>query len=175
MMNNMYQVAGLSRVFTNHCLQVTAISVLCAHGVDGEDICNVSRHRSTDGLKLYCQGPTDKKRYDKSKHIHETEHSCCPRFSGIGNCSKTINLHGGITGLSHCDRDTDMETESAVMPVVSSPMSDCLDSGILTQVATSTAISNHDDTVLRRALHAGAGFEANCAPVFNFHGNFHFN
>ena len=49
MMKNMSKVAGLSKVYTNHCLQVTAIFVLRAHGVDGEDIRSVSRHRSTDG------------------------------------------------------------------------------------------------------------------------------
>ena len=58
MMKNMSKVAGLSRVYTNHCLRVTTISVLHAHGVDGEDIRSVSRHRSTDGSKPYCQGPT---------------------------------------------------------------------------------------------------------------------
>ena len=105
----------------------------------------------------------------------KTEHSCCPRFPGIGHCSTTINIHGGITGLSHCEINPDMETGSAVVLVVSSSKSDCLDNGALTRVAINTTVTNRNDTMVQRALFAGARFEANCAPMFNFHGNFHFN
>ena len=178
MMKNMSQAAGLSRLYTNHCLRVTAISVLRARGVDSEDIRTVFRHRSTDGLKPYCQGPTDGRRYDMSKHLHEhgrPSTAVVPVSQASATAPQPSTSMGGITGLSHGDRNTDMEAESAVVPVVSSPKSDCLDNGALTQVATSTAISNRNDTMVQRALFAGARFEANCAPVFNFHGNFHFN
>ena len=167
-MKDMSQAAGLSRVYTNHCLRVTAISVLRAHGVDREDIRSVSHHWSTDGLRPYCQGPTDERRYDMSKHLHEhgrLSTAVVPVSQASATAPQPSTSTGGITGLSHCDRNTDMEAESAVVLVVSSPKSDCLDNGALTQVATSSAITNRNDTMVQRTLFAGAGFEANCTPV----------
>ena len=177
-MKNMSQAAGLSRVYTNYCLRVTAISVLRAHGVFSEDIRTVSRHRSTDGLKPYRQGPTDERWYDMSKHLHEhgrLSTAVVPVSQASATAPQPSTSMGGITGLSHCDRNTEMEAELAVVPVVSSPKSDCLDNGALTQVAISTAISIRNDTMVQRTLFAWARFEANFTPVFNFHGNFHFN
>ena len=152
MMKNMSQAASLSRVYTNHCMRVTAISVLRAHGMDSEDIRTVSRHRSTDGLKPYCQGATDERRYNMSKHLHEHGRPSTAVVP-VSQASATAPQPSTSTGgLSHCDRNTDMEAESAVVPVVTSPKSDCLDNGALTQVATSTAISNCNDTMEERCL-----------------------
>ena len=58
--------AGLSRKYTNHCLRVTAISVLRRNGIDDSDIRSVSRHKTTDGIRPYCTGQPDKQRHRMS-------------------------------------------------------------------------------------------------------------
>ena len=67
--------AGLSRKYTNHCLRVTAISVLRRNGIDDSDIRSVSRHKTTDGIRPYCTGPPDKQRYRMSSMLHDHGHS----------------------------------------------------------------------------------------------------
>ena len=94
-------------------------------------------------------------RDDMSKHRHEhgrPSTAVVPVSQASATAPQPSTSMGGKTGLSHCDRNTDMEAESAVVPVVSSPKSDCLDNGALTEVATSTAISNRNDTMERCLL-----------------------
>ena len=67
--------AGLSRKYTNHCLRVTAISVLRRNGIDDSDIRSVSMHKTTDGIRPYCTGPPDKQRYRMSSMLHDHGHS----------------------------------------------------------------------------------------------------
>ena len=67
--------AGLSRKYTNHCLRVTAISVLCQNGIDDSDIWSVSRHKTTDGIRPYCTGLPDKQRYRMSSMLHDHGHN----------------------------------------------------------------------------------------------------
>ena len=67
--------AGLSRKNTNHCLRVTAISVLRWNGIDDGDIRSVSRHKTTDCTRPYCTGPPDKQRYRISSMLHDHGHS----------------------------------------------------------------------------------------------------
>ena len=54
--------AGLSRKYTNHCLRVTAISVVRRNGINDSDIRSVFRHKTTDGTRPYCTWPPDKQR-----------------------------------------------------------------------------------------------------------------
>ena len=72
MMKSMSQADSLSKIYTNHCLRVTAISVLSrVKGVDDNDICSVSRHKDPNRLKPYREGPDDKKRFDMTTHLHD--------------------------------------------------------------------------------------------------------
>ena len=50
--------AGLSRVYTNHCLWASSIAFLDISGIQAKDICSMSRHRSTDGILPYTSDPT---------------------------------------------------------------------------------------------------------------------
>ena len=77
----------------------------------------------------------------------------------------------GEYGLPEIELDAG-DSESAVVPAVT-PTADTPSHGRVAN--TNTAISNRSDNIAQRALFAGAHFEANCAPVFHFHGNFNFN
>ena len=73
-MKKLSNKAGLSRVYTNHCLRASSITFLDISEIQAKDICSVSRHRSTDGILPYTSGPTDKKRYEMSSILHVQSH-----------------------------------------------------------------------------------------------------
>ena len=170
MMKTISEAAGLSKKYTNHCLRVTAISVLSAQGVEDRDICSVSRHKNPGSLKPYCPGPDDEKRFSMSSKLHGHGK---PKTALIPVASQSAASPKPSTsrGLPEIELDVG-DSESAVVPAVT-PTADTATHGPIAN--SNTTISNRSDNIVQRALFAGAHFEANCAPVFHFHGNFNFN
>lgn len=167
MMKSISEAASLSKTYTNHCLRVTAVSVLHGNGVAPMDICSVSRHRNTESLKSYCQGPSDEKRFSMSAllHGHGKQSTAVVPVSQSASAPQPSTSTG--RGLNRESSDMTVAVPAAATPAQEP------DLGV--SHGTNTAISNRHENVLQTALFAGAHFEANCAPVFNFHGSFHFN
>lgn len=172
MMKGISQAAGTSKLYTNHCLRVTAVSVLHARGVAPMDICSVSRHKNTESLKSYSHGPSDEKRYAMSAMLHE---------HGAQN---TAIAPVEITSSPQPSTSSDPPVVNACSsgPLVPKPSGSVCSqpSSIVPHVpppsnVAATSFSNQQGNVVQRALFAGAHFEANCAPVFHFHGNFNFH
>ena len=53
MMQTISKAAGLSRMYTNHCVRVSVVSELHQQGFSAEDICTVTGHRSTGSVRNY--------------------------------------------------------------------------------------------------------------------------
>lgn len=62
MMKVISKEAELSRVYTNHSIRATTISILNSNGVEGRDIVALSGHRSITSLQSYCKTSNDRKR-----------------------------------------------------------------------------------------------------------------
>ena len=169
MMKTISEAAGLSKKYTNHCLLVTAISVLSAQGVEDRDICSVFRHKNPGSLKPYCPGPDDEKRFSMRSKFHGHGK---PKTALILAASQSAASPKPSTsrGLPEIELDAG-DSESAVVPAVT-PTAVTATYGPVAN--TNTAISHRSDNIVQRALFAGAHFEANCAPVFHFHGNSNF-
>jgi len=58
--------AGLSQMYTNHCLRATCATVLAKAGVEARDICAVTGHHNETSLKSYISGPDLQKRNEMS-------------------------------------------------------------------------------------------------------------
>ena len=185
--------AGLSRKYTNHCLRVTAISVLRRNGIDDSDIRSVSRHKTTDGIRPYCTGPPDKQRYRMSSMLHDHGHSGdsdmtvaiperrpqpdspVPSTSGLHLSRPASMSQANVTSspvASTSDRQFGHETVSAAdddseLLAVSSSSSGGGRPGNTTMV-----VSSQSEQKMLKSIFAGAVFESGSAPVFNFNGNF---
>ena len=66
--------ADLLKVYTKHCLRASSMTFLDISGIQANDICPVSRHRTTDGILPYTNGPTDDKWYKMSAFPHRQSH-----------------------------------------------------------------------------------------------------
>ena len=182
----------LSRKCTNHCLRVTAISVLRRNGIDDSDIRSVSRHKTTDGIRPYCTGPPDKQRYRMSSMLHDHGHSGdsdmtvaiperrpqpdspVPSTSGLHLSRPASMSQANVTSspvASTSDRQFGHETvspaddDSELLAVSSS-------SGGGRPGNTTMVVSSQSEQKLLKSIFAGAVFESGSAPVFNFNGNF---
>ena len=67
MMKEIGQKAGLSTIYTNHCIRATTTTVLFQAGLEGERITNVTGHRSTTSLKPYIKAPTQYQKREASE------------------------------------------------------------------------------------------------------------
>ena len=65
-MNKISKAAGLSRIYSNHCIRATAVTVLSNSGVDANDIICVSGHKNVQSLLPYQQSVSDVKRKSMS-------------------------------------------------------------------------------------------------------------
>ena len=65
-MPDISKAAGLSKVYTNHCLRATAVTVLANSGVDATDIIAVSGHKNVQSILPYRSNVSDSKRYAMS-------------------------------------------------------------------------------------------------------------
>lgn len=63
--------AGLSKVYTNHCIRATSITVLSHAGVEAQQIQSVSGHKSVESLKHYIQAPAQHQKKSMSTILHD--------------------------------------------------------------------------------------------------------
>ncbi|XP_022240717.1 uncharacterized protein LOC111085608 [Limulus polyphemus] len=54
--------AGLSKIYTNHCLRATSVTTLDRQGFEARHIIGISGHKSETSLKHYCRVESEKKR-----------------------------------------------------------------------------------------------------------------
>ena len=62
MMKKISVASELSYIYTNHCIQATSITVLDSQGFEARHIMSISRHRSENSLRSYCQTDLGTKR-----------------------------------------------------------------------------------------------------------------
>lgn len=70
MMKKISTLAGLSKVYTNHCVRVTCITALARAGVDSTTIIALTGHKSADSLKPYLRGPSQTQKKSMSNVLH---------------------------------------------------------------------------------------------------------
>jgi hypothetical protein len=63
------KAAKLSRVYTNHCIRATCITLLSEAGFEGRHIISLSGHRSEEIIKSYCRDMSEEQKRDMSKSI----------------------------------------------------------------------------------------------------------
>ena len=68
-MRKISQNAGLSKVYTNHCLRATCITILDGEGFATRDICHVSGHANEGSLAGYVGKVKDSRKQDMSDAI----------------------------------------------------------------------------------------------------------
>ena len=85
-MSRISKAANLSRVYTNHCIRATAITILSAAGVDGTDIISVSGHKTIQSLIPYQRKVGDPKRRHMSNLL-----------AGYGKAPKVIKAQASAT------------------------------------------------------------------------------
>ena len=84
MMSDISKAAELSRIYTNHCIRATTATALHQAGVESNRIAYVTGHRSTDSLKHYISGPSEKQKKNASEILHsygdiQDNDSCMPQ------------------------------------------------------------------------------------------------
>ena len=69
MMSKISEAAGLSRIYTNHSLRSTGITILDQANVEGRHIIGHTGHASVNSLSSYLGQVSNKKKEDMSRHI----------------------------------------------------------------------------------------------------------
>ena len=69
-MKKLSQDAGLSTIYTNHCLRASTVTFLKRQGVSNSDICSVTGHKREESLVNYCKEPSDSRKRELSKMLH---------------------------------------------------------------------------------------------------------
>jgi hypothetical protein len=69
MMAEISKAAKLSRVYTNHWIRATCITLLSEVGFEGRHIITLSEHRSEEIIKSYCRDMSEEQKRDMSKSI----------------------------------------------------------------------------------------------------------
>ena len=69
MMATISKKAGLSKLYTNHCVRATCITILDAGGFASRDICQVSRHNNEGSLASYTGHVSNERKYDMSSTL----------------------------------------------------------------------------------------------------------
>lgn len=73
MMNEIFVDAGLSQIFTNHCVRSTAVTVLDEGGIPIHRIMQTSGHRNPNSVQLYC----DRQTLEKEKQCSDVLAKAC--------------------------------------------------------------------------------------------------
>ena len=176
-MKKLSNKAGLSRVYTNHCLRASSITFLDISGIQAKDICSVSRHRSTDGILPYTSGPTDKKRYEMSSILHDQSHGEVRKRDGVSGellpalPEGTASCSDVVPSVRQTDQQV-VSSQSGCQAVTESCETASDHSYVMTNNQV-TSDNRHEN--LMKSLFAGSVFQSNSAPVFNLSGNFHFH
>ena len=66
-MKRISECAALSKVYTNHSIRATAITIMYQGGVDTKQICKVTKHKSEESLKHYIDGQSSAQKRQCSK------------------------------------------------------------------------------------------------------------
>ena len=69
MMKEISKEAGLSQMYTNHCIRATAITALNEAGCDSRTIMTLSGHRNESSIKHYCRDASDKQKEHMSSAL----------------------------------------------------------------------------------------------------------
>ena len=174
-MKSISKKAGLDKVYTNHCLRVTAVSVLHNKGVQALDICSVSRHKHTDSIRSYSKGPSDEKRYAMSSllHCHGKSESVVAPLSPRPSTSgwRQVTTVPSSPQAAAVALRSPHAVNSSRQLVLRSPTEG---SSSVAEAASNTVIMSNQQAENRlfKSMFSGAAFQSNSNPVFNFNGNF---
>ena len=67
MMKQISNKAGLSRVYTNHCVRASTITNLYQAGIDTQQICSITKHKSESTLSHYISSTSDEQKLKASR------------------------------------------------------------------------------------------------------------
>ncbi|XP_033725028.1 uncharacterized protein LOC117315013 isoform X1 [Pecten maximus] len=88
MMSIISKAAGLSQVYTNHCVRATTATMLAHAGVDSRGIMSVTGHRNQKSLQSYINTPSIEQRH---------QYSCVLQSSATGNSLNQVALQNTST------------------------------------------------------------------------------
>jgi hypothetical protein len=83
MMKSISKEANLSKIYTNHSIRATSITILDESGVHSRDICSVSGHTSEKSLRSYCKTSNKRKEEMSTLIAKSTSSSISPVQSSI--------------------------------------------------------------------------------------------
>jgi len=109
-MSKISERAALSRIYTNHCIRATCITLLSEAGFEGHHIITVSGHRSEESIKSYCRDTSNEQKRDMSKSISN--------FAIVENTSNTIdvsNEESNSKSTENCEFDTAITEDELVL------------------------------------------------------------
>lgn len=168
LMKDISKKAGLSKVYTNHCLRVTSATVLSRNNISPLDICSVTGHRNVESVKSYVDGTSDEQRYRMSRLLHShgksasTETALAP--VAMSSASSVSGVETSVTGDTPVQSRAICTSESAVVATEPQP-------GPSNFSMSNTSSNQINLEKLTHSLFSGVTFAANSNPVFNI--NFH--
>ena len=117
LMKTISKKAGLSKLYTNHCLRVTSVTVLSRNDVCAENICSVTGHQNVDSVRAYVEKPTDAQRFNMSRYLHGHGKPPAPSTSNAVTLAPTPALPPATAGCAMSSVEGSSSTsESAVVP-----------------------------------------------------------
>ena len=67
MMPTLSRKAGLSQVYTNHCVRALAVTALHTAGIEGRRICQLTKHKNESSLAHYVSGSSSAQKRECSE------------------------------------------------------------------------------------------------------------
>jgi len=106
MMSNISKAAKLSKIYTNHCVRATCITVLSESGFEARHIVTISGHRNEQSVRNYVRDTSTAQKRDMSVSISSfTEQSDVNNSSTSSNQTKDDDQHNGSFDNEISDND----------------------------------------------------------------------
>jgi len=106
MMSNISKAAKLSKIYTNHCVRATCITVLSESGFEARHIVIISGHRNEQSVRNYVRDTSTAQKRDMSVSISSfTEQSDVNNSSTSSNQTKDDDQHNGSFDNEISDND----------------------------------------------------------------------
>ena len=108
MMPTLSRNAGLSQVYTNHCVRASTVTALHKAGIEGRRICQLTKHKNESSLAHYVSGSSSAQKRECSEILsgsliggqpHSSSTLVQHQNSTITNSAAANSAHQGMSTL----------------------------------------------------------------------------
>ena len=97
-MKEISKKAGLSQIYTNHCVRASTVTHLYQAGVDTQQICTITKHKNESTLSHYISSTSDEQKRSTSQLLSK---SLVPYSSSNNENEESVSNQIDLQELTH--------------------------------------------------------------------------